>query len=36
MLHEIERSPALKEFRKDQRFSRIADFEDGIKSGGNN
>jgi eukaryotic-like serine/threonine-protein kinase len=35
-LQEIEKSPALKEFRKDRRFSRVAGFEDNSKSGGNN
>ncbi|HEY6347298.1 MAG TPA: protein kinase [Bryobacteraceae bacterium] len=35
-LHDIEKAPALKEFRKDGRFSRIAGFEDNSKSGGNN
>jgi tetratricopeptide (TPR) repeat protein len=32
-LRDIEKAPALKEFRKDQRFSRIAGFEDNGKSG---
>jgi eukaryotic-like serine/threonine-protein kinase len=35
-LHDIEKAPALKEFRKDRRFSLIAGFEDNSKSGGNN